>query len=136
MAVKPVSLVCFFFNFSFFLKRRSETEKCFYDLRHKEEYEVKGRAGKNENGLKKTTEGTRGSCQIPSSFEQGQRREGSITVPPAIRSKFNRSWVTTYESVVPPHTLLLGSRSVSTRTHEISPKAPGLSTSMCYSVTW
>lgn len=48
-AVKPVSFVVGVF-FLFFLKDKVRLKNCFYGLRHKEEYEVKGRDGKNENG--------------------------------------------------------------------------------------
>lgn len=34
----------------FFLKDKARLKNCFYDLRHKEEYEEKGRGGKSENG--------------------------------------------------------------------------------------
>jgi len=76
---------------------------------------------------KRTTKGVRDAER---SSEQRQRREGSIAVPPGSSAE-----VTTYDSTVPPHTLLLGSGTVSTRTHSILPKAPGLSISVCYWVT-
>lgn len=79
---------------------------------------MKGKGGKNENGRKENNrKGKRILSNAESSFEQRQRREGSTAVPPATHSKFHR--VTADNCTVPPRTptLLLGSRSVSIRTH-------------------
>lgn len=45
MAVKPG-----FFLVYIFFKVKARLKNCFYGLRSKEEYEVKGKGGKNEDG--------------------------------------------------------------------------------------
>lgn len=84
MAVKPVSFAVFFFTNLFFFKRQPESE-FFCGLRHKEEYEMKGRDGKNENEWKDNNKKSkRILSNAESSFVQGQRGERSVSDQPHV----------------------------------------------------